>query len=74
MASGKFMGNTMGECTEDEGEILDEEDNRKTKVRTVNTSLTAVLNRIKDEENETPEIPEASDPLNSVLNNGDKAR
>ena len=68
------IASSEGECTEDEGEILDEEDNRKTKVRTVNTSLTAVLNRIKDEENETPEIPEASDPLNSVLNNGDKAR
>ena len=64
------IASSEGECTEDEGEIHDD-DNRKSKVRTVNTSLTAVLNRIKDEDNEAPE---ASDPLNSVLVNGDKPR
>ena len=66
------IGSSEGECSEDEGEIQDDEDGRKSKVRTVNTSLTAVLNRIK--ENDGVEAPEASDPLSSVLNNSDKAR
>ena len=63
-----------GEWTEDEGETHEDDDSRKSKVRTVNTSLTAVLNRIKDQENDGVETPEASDPLSSVLNNSDKAR
>ena len=48
------------------------------KVKTVNTSLTAVLNRIKDvgendSGHETP-APARVDPLGSVLNTVEKAR
>ena len=73
------IGSSEGECSS-----LDEEEaeagggKKAVKVKTVNTSLTAFLNRIKDsgENDSGPETPAPApvDPLGSVLNTVDKAR
>ena len=65
------IASSEGECDSlDEAETEAGEESRKVKVKTVNTSLTAVLNRIKEEDNDAPvEAPAPADPLGSVLNN-----
>ena len=52
-----------------------DDETKKVKVKTVNTSLTAVLNRIKEEDNDAPpEVPAPVDPLSSVLNSAGSRR
>ena len=68
------IASSEGECSSlDEAEMDDE--TKKVKVKTVNTSLTAVLNRIKEEDNDAPpEVPAPVDPLSSVLNSAGSRR
>ena len=71
------IASSEGECSSlDEAELDEMDDKKKVKVKTVNTSLTAVLNRIKDEDNDQPPSPQQtqSDPLSSVLNTADSNR
>ena len=72
------IASSEGECSSlDEAELDEMDDKKKVKVKTVNTSLTAVLNRIKDEDNDqspSPQQQTQSDPLSSVLNTADSNR
>ena len=72
------IGSSEGECSSLDEEETEAGGKKAVKVKTVNTSLTAVLNRIKDggENDSGPETPAPApvDPLGSVLNTVDKAR
>ena len=70
------IASSEGECDSlDEAEV-EEPERRKPRAKTVNTSLTAILNRIKDEgdNDSTPEPQPQADPLSSVLNTADASR